>query len=522
MKNILFTLLLMSLLLMQDTGTVQAGGSSAQINETNVRDKTLISGKSDQLLMSFTIEPGDLKIEGLGITCAPSHGLTNLKLMHGSTELKSTTFTTNENNTNQTAQFGPIDYVLPIGETNELSLLVTVAPNVGDFITACAIDQIYLKYADDSRIFGAEAQANDFSGINRLIYIDDPNSDNGNVSYNIYGTTIQSADLPIDSKNNLLLEFNVNASENINLKDLFIYCNRGNVIENYRLEANGVSHTYTAMQNNWSTISRPEHSSADRVVFANLNKITGPGEGVNFKLYGDTYDYFKHLPGDTVSCSVIDINTTTNISSAQRLKEVTDRETSLLTFTDTSLTNKLLGKILLQVESNGQAWYVDPVTKKKYYLPDGNIAYQTLRHFGLGITNADLKKIPVGIINNFTTLDSDGDGLDDKLEESLKTDAYNADTDNDGFKDGNEVLSGYDPLGTGRLNYQTSLINQLKGRILLQVESRGEAWYVNPNDGKRYYLKDGNAAYEVMRYLSLGILNKDIRKVNVGEINTAQ
>ena len=37
--------------------------------------------------------------------------------------------------------------------------------------------------------------------------------------------------------------------------------------------------------------------------------------------------------------------------------------------------------------------------------------------------------------------------------------------------------------------------NNLNGKILLQVESKGEAWYVNPKDGKRYYMANGDQAF---------------------------
>lgn len=50
-----------------------------------------------------------------------------------------------------------------------------------------------------------------------------------------------------------------------------------------------------------------------------------------------------------------------------------------------------------------------------------------------------------------------------------------------------------------------TLASQLSGRILLQVESRGEAWYVNPNDYKRYFLGKPDDAFSLMRTLSLGI-----------------
>lgn len=43
-------------------------------------------------------------------------------------------------------------------------------------------------------------------------------------------------------------------------------------------------------------------------------------------------------------------------------------------------------------------------------------------------------------------IDSDKDGLTDWQEEIYKTDPNNPDTDGDGYSDGEEVLSGYDPL----------------------------------------------------------------------------
>ncbi len=174
------------------------------------------------------------------------------------------------------------------------------------------------------------------------------------------------------------------------------------------------------------------------------------------------------------------------------------------------------GYILLQVESKGEAWYVDPVTFTRSYLKDGGVAYGALRQFGLGIKTADLNKIPVGVEARFSDTDTDGDGLSDKLEEGLKTDSTKADSDSDGVSDGKEVLqNNTNPLGQGSLAYDAGLISRLKGRILLQIESRGEAWYLNPKDGKRYYMKDGDAAYQIMRFLSLGITNDNLSTIPV-------
>ena len=127
------------------------------------------------------------------------------------------------------------------------------------------------------------------------------------------------------------------------------------------------------------------------------------------------------------------------------------------------LATRLSGRILLQVESYGRAWYIEPVSLQRYYLSDGNEAYALMRNKGLGISDADLKKIPTQA----------GQTKDIKL------------------------------------------VNRLKGRILLQVQQRGEAWYVNPVDGLRYYLKDGQAAYDLMRKMGLGIKNSDLSQIKM-------
>lgn len=194
-------------------------------------------------------------------------------------------------------------------------------------------------------------------------------------------------------------------------------------------------------------------------------------------------------------------------------------EKSLVTTISLTLVSRLKGSILLQVQEHGEAWYVRPEDGMKYYMADGTSAYSMLRAFGLGITNADLAKISVGLETRFSDIDTDGDGLPDKLEEGLATDPNKADTDGDGVNDGTEILiTNTNPLGSGSLSFNQTLVSRLKGRIVLQVESRGEAWYINPKDGKRYYMKNGDAAYQIMRFLSVGITNDDLRKIGVGEL----
>lgn len=66
----------------------------------------------------------------------------------------------------------------------------------------------------------------------------------------------------------------------------------------------------------------------------------------------------------------------------------------------------------------------------------------------------------------------------------------------------------------------TNLVNRLKGRILLQTQQHGEAWFIHPVDGKRYYLKDGATAYEMLRKFGLGITDGDLEKIPIGSLES--
>ncbi|OQB93830.1 MAG: hypothetical protein BWX82_00249 [Parcubacteria group bacterium ADurb.Bin115] len=182
-----------------------------------------------------------------------------------------------------------------------------------------------------------------------------------------------------------------------------------------------------------------------------------------------------------------------------------------------SLVKRLAGYILLQVEDKGQAWYLNPKDAKRYYLANGAAAYQIMRQSGVGITDADLRKIPIGVDSRFSGNDSDGDLLPDGLEVAIGSNPNNSDSDGDGYLDGEELRSGYNPNGPGSLSYDLSFAAKQKGKILLQVQKNGEAWYVNPQDGKRYYLGNGDLAFQVMRYLSLGISNQDLNQISIGQ-----
>lgn len=129
-----------------------------------------------------------------------------------------------------------------------------------------------------------------------------------------------------------------------------------------------------------------------------------------------------------------------------------------------TMAERTSGYILLQVEKNGEAWYVYPKTLTRFYLGRPADAFTLMRQLGLGISNANLAKIPVA-----------GSSAQGDL----------------------------------------ALRKKLSGYILLQVEKNGEAWYVYPKNKQRYYLGRPADAYSIMRRLGLGISNTDLAQIKV-------
>ncbi|OGF24128.1 hypothetical protein A3H09_04190 [Candidatus Falkowbacteria bacterium RIFCSPLOWO2_12_FULL_45_13] len=186
----------------------------------------------------------------------------------------------------------------------------------------------------------------------------------------------------------------------------------------------------------------------------------------------------------------------------------------------TDLARKLSGRILLRVESLGQAWYVNPSDQKKYFLGRPADALALMRQLALGVGNINFNKIPVGLLD-YSGADHDSDGLPDDLEQALGTDPAKADSDNDGYDDKTEIANSYNPLGQGRIALDENLIKQLQGKILLQVESSGAAWYLNPADHKKYYLGRPEDAWQVMRSLALGITDENLEQIIIGRLAPA-
>ncbi len=144
-----------------------------------------------------------------------------------------------------------------------------------------------------------------------------------------------------------------------------------------------------------------------------------------------------------------------NVTVDKNLENFIVEEKRKISYIDKNLSNKLSGRIILQVEANGEAWYLNPENNKRYFLGRPEDAFNVMRELGLGISNKDF-----------------------------------------------ETLNGVAP-------------RRLSGKILLKVEDSGEAYYVNPIDLKMHFLGRPSDAFEVMRNLGLGISNSDIIKIDI-------
>lgn len=118
----------------------------------------------------------------------------------------------------------------------------------------------------------------------------------------------------------------------------------------------------------------------------------------------------------------------------------------------------LAGRILLQVEKNGEAWYVYPLDVERYYLGRPIDAFNVMKKLSLGAKHDFIQSTDV-------------------------------------FPD------------------------RLLGRILLDVEKNGEAYYINPVDKMKYYLDRPADAFRIMRELGLGISNTDIVNIPIGDLD---
>ena len=132
-----------------------------------------------------------------------------------------------------------------------------------------------------------------------------------------------------------------------------------------------------------------------------------------------------------------------------------------------NLSKELSGRILINVDRNGEAWYVNPADGKRYFLGRPKDAFEIMRKSGLGISELNFQKIAQG-----------------------------------GMPVPGDLV----------------LAKQLSGKIVIRTERFGEAWYINPVDLKKYYLGRPEDAFAVMRKLGLGITAENLSNISKNEI----
>lgn len=188
---------------------------------------------------------------------------------------------------------------------------------------------------------------------------------------------------------------------------------------------------------------------------------------------------------------------------------------------DEALARRLAGRILLQVESRGEAWYVNPSNLNRYYLAGSSTAFDLIKTLSIGISNQNLRRIPIGLLAS-SEADRDGDGLPERLEKALGTDPQKSDSDGDSFADNLEIANNYDPAGVGVLPIDKIFASRQSGKFFLQVESAGELWYLNPSDRKRYYVGGSSDVYLIIKKLGLGITNALLQGIAPSALSLAQ
>ena len=200
----------------------------------------------------------------------------------------------------------------------------------------------------------------------------------------------------------------------------------------------------------------------DGACMENTTVLTTLAVGTSVNIIAETDGWYKvSLPNGTKGWVGARLITVTDKSGYTATKSVESATPEAQKVTEpvavsSDLTERVKGYILLQVQSAGEAWYVHPEDGKRYYMRDGAAAYNMMRYFGLGVSNKDMGKILAG---------------------------------------------------------DWTLRDRLRGKIVLQVELHGEAYYIHPKYATVHYLKDGAEAYRIMREKSLGITNADLSAV---------
>lgn len=121
------------------------------------------------------------------------------------------------------------------------------------------------------------------------------------------------------------------------------------------------------------------------------------------------------------------------------------------------------GKILLAVEGHGEAWYINPLDDKRYYLGRPNDAFEVMKGLAIGISNADFNLLEKNQLSA------------DKLK-------------------------------------------RLLGRILIKPQDNGKAYYFEPNNKKIHYLGRPTDAFRIMKETAVGAANEHIDPIPLGQL----
>lgn len=291
-----------------------------------------------------------------------------------------------------------------------------------------------------------------------------------------------------DSSGRFKVEYPLGTYALVSLDDY----NRSNVFWNVKLTAGGKDQVFTASLLRFRIIDRSSQIRAEVPVTLNLYALEGVNEnykqgaqigtiklengeaaislaagpylvtyvGANSGIYGQAF-YAKNGSSYEVklnldSKSLVDENSSFYLPGAA--SALNPGNGQAVAPANSPIVKRLKGRILLQVESQGQAWYVNPEDSRRYFLGRPEDAYQIMRAVSLGISNNDFKALQ----NN------------------------------------------------------PQKYSNLAGRILLKVEDNGRAYYFDPSNLNLYYLGRPEDAFKVMRERGLGITNNDLGQISTG------
>jgi len=141
-------------------------------------------------------------------------------------------------------------------------------------------------------------------------------------------------------------------------------------------------------------------------------------------------------------------------------RQVIERETRLSVEPDEELFLRLKGKILLQVESAGEAWWLNPDDEKRYFLGRPSDTWRIIQDKGIKIA-------------------------------------------------GDELIQ--------YLYFDKSFPSTTAGRFIINEDDLMEVYYVLPEKLYGIKLNAAQEAWQVIKDQGLGISNENIRKISVGQ-----